>query len=182
MYLYASAGAPLSIYAWCAQLENDPGCAGPPIPVGSATKAAEVVAWPVANYGIPGSVECHVRTRDTVPTDKRIWSWYDADGDGAIELFLDSAGHIHLRVHDGTSENADIEVTTAVNDGVWRRVVASWEHNYVRLRVGDTDAIDTSCALPALADLDASRVGASESGQQLDGDIAEFHGHPWRII
>jgi hypothetical protein len=157
---------------------------GPPIYSESAptTKAAEVISWPVADFGIPGSVECHVRTYDTVPTDKRIWSWYDADGDGAIELFMDSAGHIHLRVHDGTSENADIEVTTAANDGAWRRVVASWEHNYVRLRVGNTDAIDTNCALPALASLDTSRIGASKAGQYLDGDVAEFRAHKRRII
>ena len=157
---------------------------GPIIPTTTAavTKVAEVIAWPVADYGIPGSVELHVRTRDTVPTDKRIWSWYDADGDAAIELFPDSAGHVHLRVHNGTGEVADIEVATAVNTGAWFPVRAAWEHNYVRLRVGSTDAIDTSCTMPALAALDASRLGASKAGQQFDGDIAEFRAHTRRII
>ncbi len=182
--LFNAVSGDVSAHIWGVQQEDGFVYSGPTIPTAGAavTKAAEVVAWPVADFGIPGSVECHFRTRDTVPTDKRIWSWYDADGDGAIELFLDADGHVHLRVHNGTGEVADIEVATAVNTGAWFPVRASWETNYVRLQVGDSHAIDTSCTMPALAALDASRLGASKAGQYLDGDIAEFRAHQRRII
>lgn len=150
----------------------------------AVTKSAEVISYPVADLGIPGSVELHARTWDTVPTDKRLWAWYDASADAAIELYLDSAAHVHLRVHDGTSENADIEVATAINTGAWFPIAASWEHNYARLRVGSTDAIDTSCALPALADLDVCIVGGGEGtgGQCFDGHIREFRAYKYRRI
>lgn len=154
-----------------------------PIPIietaaAAVTKNAEVLSLPITDCAIPGSVL--IRTRpwsQFAPADRRLWSWYDADGDGAIELHTDSDGHVHLLINNGAGTTVDAEVTTAINDGSAHEIRAGWATDNCRIIVDGTAATDTSCAMPTASALDVSKLGASKTGQYFEGEFS--HAKAW---
>lgn len=181
---FAGDGSTVSMTITNVQVEVG-SCAGPIIPTTTAavTKSAEVISLAVADFGIPGSVELHARTWDTVPTNKVLWSWDDADGDSAIGISLDASGQPVLTVNNGAGNTVSMASSVAINDGAWHRIVAAWSTDNCALSVDGTLARDVSCAMPALADLDASYLGSfGAAGYQFDGHIRELRAYKYRRI
>jgi hypothetical protein len=157
---------------------------GPPIVTAgaAATKNAEIITRPVGAYSLPGTWEFVIRTDDTVPTNKRIFAWYDASSDAVIELYLTADGYVYQAVNNGAGATVGQSVAVAVNDGALHRVRASFSTNNCGLWVDGTVVRDVSCAMPAVADLDVYAVGSGEGGNCLDGEIHEAKFTPGVLV
>jgi hypothetical protein len=139
----------------------------------AVTKNAEIITRPVGAYSLPGTWEWVIRTDDTVPTNKRIFAWYDASSDAVIELYLTVDGYVYQHANNGAGDTVGQSVAVAVNNGALHRVRASFSTNNCGLWVDGTVARDVSCAMPAVADLYVYAEGSGEGGNCLDGEIHE---------